>query len=114
MQATQRRTIVDADTRRAVFMIAGARKPVDVAKVPHEKFIRNLLKDRLGWPRNEPAPEQLKQVAASMADLFVARDKKIADAKAKARAEQEAREAAANAEQAELRAKTEASAAAEG
>ena len=75
MQTTARRTIVDIDTRRRVFMIAKARKPADTAKVPHEAFIRNALKDALGWPRREPAPEQLKLVARQMAAQFVAADK---------------------------------------
>jgi hypothetical protein len=93
MQATQRRTVVDIDTRRAVFMVAGARKPADVVKVPHDAFIRNALKDRLGWPRNEPAPESIKAAAKAMAQQFVERDKKLAAAKAAAKAAEAAKQA---------------------
>ena len=74
MLKTQARTIVDIDTRRKVFMQAKARKPADVAKVPHEAFIRNLLKDCLGWKRSEPAPEGIKTVAKQMAEQFKAEE----------------------------------------
>ena len=84
MQTTTRKTTVDTDTRRKVFMAAKGRKPADVAKVPHEAFIRNLLKDSLGWPRREPAPEAVKQVAKEMAAQFAAADKVKAAAKAPA------------------------------
>jgi hypothetical protein len=84
MQTTTRKTIVDVDTRRKVFMLAKGRKPADVAKVPHEAFIRNLLKDTLGWPRREPAPESVKAVAKEMAAQFVAADKAKAALKATA------------------------------
>lgn len=96
MHQAQRRTVVDIDTRRAVFMIAGARKANDVAKVPHDAFIRNALKDRLGWPRNEPAPDAIKAAAKAMAQQFIDRDKKLAAAKAAALAAQakQAQEAA--------------------
>jgi hypothetical protein len=88
MQTTQARANVDIDTRRAVFMIAQARKPNDVTKQPHEAFIRNLLKDRLGWRRDEAAPESIKAVAKQMAEQFIARDK------ARYAAEQKAKETA--------------------
>lgn len=112
MLKTQARTVVDVDTRRKVFMQAKARKPADVAKVPHEAFIRNLLKDCLGWKRSEPAPEGIKTVARQMAEQFKAEDLARSAAARKAREEQEERERKANAEQEALRAKTEASAAA--
>jgi hypothetical protein len=112
MQTANAKTVVDIDTRRKVFMAARGRKPQDVAKVPHEAFIRNLLKDCLGWKRDQPAPDHVKQVAKQMAEQFKAEDKARAEAKQKARDEQAAREKAANAEQDALRAKTEASAAA--
>ena len=109
MQATTKRTTVCIDTRRTVNMLAMSRKPGDVAKESHEQFIRNLLKDKMGWPRREPAPQSIKDAAKEMAAFLVQRDKDIA----KAKAEQQAREDAANAEQKKLREATEASAAKE-
>ena len=64
---TTRKTTVDIDTRRTVFMIAKARSKGDVVKVPHEAFVRNLLKSKLGWPKNEPAPDAIKVVAKAVA-----------------------------------------------
>ena len=60
----------------------------------HETFIRNALKDKLGWPRRDPAPESIKVAAKEMAAFLVARDKAAADAKAKERDEDAARIAA--------------------
>jgi len=82
MQATTKRTTVCIDTRRTVNMLAMSRKPGDVAKESHEQFIRNLLKDKMGWPRREPAPESIKAAAKQMAATLMARDKAVADAKA--------------------------------
>jgi hypothetical protein len=113
VQTVIKRTTVCIDTRRSVNMLAMSRKPQEVAKEGHEQFIRNALKDKLGWPRREPAPESIKAVAREMAARLVQRDKDLAAAKQKARDEQAAREVAANAEQNKLRAATEASAAAE-
>lgn len=79
---TQGRSTVDIDTRRRVYMAAMARRPQDVVKVGHEAFIRNSLKDSLGWRRDQPAPEQIKAVAREMAALLQARDRKLADARA--------------------------------
>jgi hypothetical protein len=90
-----RRNTVDIDTRRNVVVIARARKPKEVAEVGHEQFIRNALKDKMGWPRREPAPESIKAAAREMAAFLVARDKEVAAAKAKARDEQAANDAAA-------------------
>lgn len=81
MQATTKRNVVCIDTRRTVNMLASGRKPQDVAKEGHEQFIRNLLKDKLGWPRREPAPEAIKAAAREMAARLQARDKDIADKK---------------------------------
>lgn len=67
MNTLAKRTNVDADTRRNVFMAAKSRKPQDVAKVPHEQFIRNMLKDKMGWNRKDPAPESIKAAAKDMA-----------------------------------------------
>lgn len=64
---TVRREVITVEDRRAVLMVAKARKPGDVAKVNHETFIRRELKSRLGWPQNEPASAAVKQVAADMA-----------------------------------------------
>ncbi len=92
MHTTTKRTVVDIDTRRSVIVIARARKPKDVQQVPHEAFIRNMLKDRMGWPRREPAPESIKQAAKQMAAALVQRDKEavqkaIKDAAEKAKLE---------------------------
>jgi hypothetical protein len=92
-QAPQKRTVVTVDDRRAVLVMASARKPKDVNEVPHEAFIRNALKDRLGWPRREPAPQQLKESAKHLADGLVKRDRERWAAEAKAKAEREAKEA---------------------
>lgn len=92
-QATKRTTVC-IDTRRTVNMLAMGRKPHDVAKEGHEQFIRNTLKDKLGWPRREPAPQVIKDAARSMAAFLVARDKALADKKAAARDEQAAKDAA--------------------
>lgn len=92
MQATTKRTTVCIDTRRTVNMLAMSRKPGDVAKEGHEQFIRNLLKDKMGWPRREPAPESIKVAAKQMAAVLQQRDKALADKKA---AEKAAAEAAA-------------------
>ena len=73
-QAPQKRTTVTIDDRRAVLVIAAARKPRDVVEVPHEAFIRNALKDRLGWPRREPASQQLKDAAKHLAANLIKRD----------------------------------------
>jgi len=89
-----RRNTVDIDTRRNIVVIARARKPKEVAEVSHEQFIRNALKDKMGWPRREPAPESIKVAAREMAAFLVARDKEMAAAKAKARDEQAAKDAA--------------------
>ena len=77
-----KRNTVDVDTRRAVIVIARSRKPKEVAEVNHETFIRNSLKDRMGWPRRDPAPEAIKAAAREMAAFLVARDKEVAAAKA--------------------------------
>ncbi len=45
------RANVTVEDRRAVYVMAMGRKPADVAKVPHEQFLRNALKDRLNWSR---------------------------------------------------------------
>ena len=65
--ATAQRSNVTVDDRRAVFVAAKGRKPRDIAAVPNDVFIRNMLKDRMGWPRREPAPEALKAAAREIA-----------------------------------------------
>ena len=77
-----RRNIVDVDTRRSVVMLARVRKPKEVAEVNHEQFIRNALKDKLGWPRREPAPESIKAAAREIAAALKARDKEARDEQA--------------------------------
>lgn len=100
-QAPQKRTVVTVDDRRAVLVMASARKPKDVAEIPHEAFIRNALKDRLGWPRREPAPQQLKESAKHLADGLVKRDRERWAAEKKAADEEVARIAKAAADLAE-------------
>lgn len=80
MQTATRKTVVDVDTRRAVIVVARGRKPAEVAKVPHESFIRNMLKERMGWPRREPAPETIKEAARQMAAALKAEEKARYDA----------------------------------
>lgn len=92
--APVRRNIVDIDTRRSVVMSAQGRKPSEVMEVAHEQFIRNTLKDKMGWPRSEPAPEAIKVAAREMALRLVARDQAAAAVKQKARDEQAAKDAA--------------------
>lgn len=70
--ANAQRSTVTVDDRRAVFMAARARKPRDIAVVPNEVFIRNMLKDRMGWPHREPAPESIKAVTREMVASFKA------------------------------------------
>ncbi len=76
-QQQTKRDVVDIDTRRRVYMQAKARKPGDVALVNHETFIRNTLKDVMGWPRREPAPDSIKQAAREMAAALVACDRAV-------------------------------------
>lgn len=92
-QAQVKRTVVDVDTRRAVVVLARSRKPGEVADVNHETFIRNALKDRMGWPRRDPAPDTIKTAAKEMAAFLVKRDADIAAAK-KAAADKAAAEKA--------------------
>lgn len=75
--AIAQRFNVTVDDRRAVFMAVNGRKARDVVAVPTEVFIRNMLKDRLGWARREPAPESIKAVTREMAATF----KKVAMAR---------------------------------
>jgi hypothetical protein len=88
-QSTARRSTVDIDTRRGVFMIASARKPHDVVTEKHEDFVRRTLKARLGWPHREPAPQSIKDAAKAIAAQLIARDKALADAKAAALASED-------------------------
>lgn len=69
-----RRTTVDIDTRRRIVMLARSRKPQEVAGVPHEAFVRNALKEVMGWPRRDPAPEAIKVAAKEIAAVLVKRD----------------------------------------
>jgi hypothetical protein len=89
-----KRNTVDVDTRRAVIVIARNRKPKEVAEVNHETFIRNLLKDKMGWPRREPAPETIKAAARELAMFLKHRDMEVAAAKAKQLDDQAAKDAA--------------------
>lgn len=78
-QAIARRSVVQVEDRRAVLLVAKVRPLRDVAQVPHEQFIRNALKDKMGWPRREPASESIKAAARELAMQLVARDKATGD-----------------------------------
>ncbi len=91
-QAPQKRSNVTVDDRRAVISVARGFKPT--AKETREQFIRNALKDRLNWPRRDPAPQAVidaaKQMAAHLSSVEkearVAADlKRIAEAAKKAK-----------------------------
>jgi hypothetical protein len=75
MQTVTKRTTVDVDTRRSIIVLARGRKPNDVAKMPHEAFIRRLLKQRMGWGMKENAPESIKLAAKQMAAAIIAEEK---------------------------------------
>lgn len=94
MQTTQMRSNVTIDDRRAVMPVAAARKAKDVAAVPHEAFIRNALKDRLGWPRRDPAPQAVLDAAKQMAAFLKARDLEVSKKIMAEKAAKEANEAA--------------------
>ncbi len=76
------KTVVCADTRRAVFMIAKGRRKDGVLKEKHEDFIRRELKARMGWPKNDPAPESIKAVAREIAAVLKRMEQEEADAAA--------------------------------
>jgi hypothetical protein len=84
--AALRRSNVDIDTRRSVFMLAQARPQGACIEEKHEDFIRRTLKDKLGWPRREPAPQAIKDAAKAMATQLMARDKAKAEAALAAKA----------------------------
>jgi hypothetical protein len=78
--STAPKTVVCVDTRRAVFMAAKGRRKDDVQKVKHEDFIRQMLKDRMGWPKRDPAPDSIKTAAREMAAILVQQEKDAAAA----------------------------------
>ena len=45
-----RRNVVTVDDRRVVFVAVKNCKQRDMVAIPNEVFIRNMLKDRMGWP----------------------------------------------------------------
>ena len=63
----QKRVTVNIDDRRTIFMVTKGRSLSDQAKVPNEAFIRRELKARMGWLKDEPAPDTIKQAAKDMA-----------------------------------------------
>jgi len=79
MQTATKRTTVDVDTRRSIIVLARGRKPNDVAKLPHEAFIRRLLKERMGWGMKENAPDSIKAAAKQMAAAIIAEEKAKAE-----------------------------------
>jgi hypothetical protein len=99
-QVSTKRTNVTVDDRRAVFVAGMARNKNEMIAVPHEMFARNMLKDRLGWPHRDPAPESVKQAAKELAaSLSQAVKQKLdaAEAKAKLAAEKAAAKTAVTA-----------------
>ena len=78
--STSPKTVVCADTRRAVFMIAKARRKDDVLKEKHEDFIRRMLKERMGWPKRDPAPQSIKDTAKEMAAIILRLEREAAEA----------------------------------
>lgn len=75
MNKTAKRITVDVDTRRNIIVLARARKPAEVAKVPQEAFIRRTLKARMGWGQKESAPESIKLAAKQMAASLILEEK---------------------------------------
>lgn len=71
MQTAQKRTVVTVEDRRAVLQIARVRKPWEVAEVPHEQFIRRMLKTRLGFSKSEPASDSIKEATRHLVKVVV-------------------------------------------
>ncbi len=88
-----RRETVTVEDRRAVLMTAKGRKPQDMAKMDNETFIRRALKERMGVPHAQPAPESVKKAASELAGVL-SRQALVALA-TKVAAEQKARAKAA-------------------
>jgi len=83
--ATLKRSNVTVDDRRAMIVLARARKPADVLKVNQETFLRQTLKTKMGWAPKEPAPQSIKDAAREMAQSIL-RDAKAAALKQAAKA----------------------------
>ena len=62
-----KRTVVTVDDRRAVVVLAKARKPEERLKLHDEVFIGRALKERMGWDTKTPASEDIRIVARQMA-----------------------------------------------
>jgi hypothetical protein len=77
-----KRTIVDVDTRRKVFVLARARKPQEQAKVPNEAFIRQQLKACMGYGPKDSAPDSIKAEAENMAARILSAARAAAEAQA--------------------------------
>jgi hypothetical protein len=71
-----------------VISVARGFKPT--LKETREQFIRNTLKDRLNWPRRDPAPQAVLDAAKQMAAHLSSVEK---EARAKLAAEQEVKKA---------------------
>lgn len=65
-----KREVVTPEDRRVVFMKTRDRTMQEKLATPTEAFVRHLLKARMGWARNEPAPESIKAVARELATTF--------------------------------------------
>ena len=63
-----KRSTVTVEDRRVVLIATKARKADEVAKVPHEVFLRHELMVRLGWPVREPAPASVLAAVKEMAE----------------------------------------------
>lgn len=90
-QATRRNNVTVED-RRAALMTAMGRKPAEIARMNHENFIRRMLKERMGWPHVEPAPECVKAAAKEIAGVLNKRIAEEAAARAAKAAQAEAAE----------------------
>lgn len=74
-QAIAKRSNVTVDDRRAVMAAVRGFKPT--LRETQEQFIRNTLKDRLGWPRREPAPASIIQAAKDMSQKLIQQEREV-------------------------------------
>ena len=78
-----KKTTVDVDTRRKVFVMARARTAQDQAKVPNEAFIRQQLKASMGYGPKDSAPDTIKAAAKDMAQSILSQAKAASSATAR-------------------------------
>lgn len=65
-----KRTNVTVDDRRAVLMLAKSRKDRDVTDVPHEAFLVNALKERMGFASKDEPTESMLAAAKQLAAIL--------------------------------------------